>query len=198
MSVSLELVKLDQKHTCTNQDVQPHYEVSVKKSEQFTHQKLSSTALVKFTWSPGKLPSRTGAQTHCGRAHAAAPRSLLTEVGSFIVFFLFFNIFSIFGAWKCLAPLRLQRSYGAVSIVGVWRQATFTKFFFFFFNQGQFTGVCSHFYQATTPTSTQLQLYHNHYIINTYFYLYQILLLLMIGVILLCACRAYLQICRSF
>lgn len=133
MSVSLELVKLDQKHTCTNQDVQPHYEVSVKKSEQFTHQKLSSTALVKFTWSPGKLPSRTGAQTHRGRAHAAAPRSLLTEVGSFILFSYFFQyFFYIRGLRVCLAPLRLQRSYGAVSIVGVWRQATFTKFFCFF------------------------------------------------------------------
>lgn len=133
MSVSLELVKLDQKHTCTNQDVQPHYEVSVKKSEQFTHQKLSSTALVKFTWSPGKLPSRTGAQTHRGRAHAAAPRSLLTEVGSFILLSYFFSIFflysgpeSVSGSPQAAAELWGGKHCGSVT------SGHFHKVFFFF------------------------------------------------------------------
>lgn len=134
LRVDLKLVKLYKRHTCTHQDVQPHYEVLVKKNEQFTHQKVSSTALVNFTWSPGNLPSRTGAQTHRGRAHAAAPRSLLTNIACFMIFSDFFSIFflysgpeSVSGSPQAAAELWGGKHCGSVT------SGHFHKLFFFFF-----------------------------------------------------------------
>lgn len=81
-------------------NVQPHYELWVKNSSLPT--KVSSTALVNFTWRPGKLPSRTGAQTTAGEA--TLPPAARCSPGSILLRFwrFFFYNFSLIGAWVCL------------------------------------------------------------------------------------------------
>lgn len=132
-----------------------------KKRSKFTHRKLSSTALVKFTWSPGELllpflpPSHPLSTSGPEYSPAAAvPSSRRSHASRFLPFDPRVRDFyhpllgrlCLRGPRVCLAlPRRLLRSYGAVSIVRVWRQATFTNFFFFW-NQSQqhvFTGVFS-------------------------------------------------------
>lgn len=73
-----------------------------------THQKLSSTALVNFTRNPGNIPSPTRRKPTVG---APTPPFLvfLPSICCFIIFSNFFYNFSFFGAWVCLALLRLQQ-----------------------------------------------------------------------------------------
>lgn len=83
------------------------------KKRAVTHQKVSSAALVNFSWNPGNIPSptirkRTVGETPRHFSPSFFPRSV---VWSFVSK-MFYNV-SIFGAWLCLClALRLQRVMG--------------------------------------------------------------------------------------
>lgn len=135
-------------HTCTHDDVQPHYELLQQKNEQFTHQKLSSTALVNFTWSPGNLPSRDRTrnppwESPRHRSPIFSPLDLL-----FYYFFRFFSIIflysgpeSVSGSPQAAAELWGGKHCGSVT------SGHFRKLFFF--NQRQLTG-----FQPVLPVSS--------------------------------------------
>lgn len=103
-----------------------------EKNEQFTHQKVSSTALVNFAWSPGNLPSRTGPETPRGRAHATAPRFFLPSSCCRVIFSYFFQYLvfsgpeSVSGSPQAAAELWGGKHCGSVT------SGHFHKLFFFF------------------------------------------------------------------
>ncbi len=71
---------------------------------------------------------RLSAKPTVGEPHATVPGLSPLDL-LFLLFFLFFSLIFLFSGPECLALLGCSsRVMGRASIVGVWRQATFTNF----------------------------------------------------------------------